>query len=91
MVGKPSDERCCIKKLYLRSYLETLWSETGYFRLLGNNHILFYYSIISDRRMKVFRVETMDMGIFHFNNGVIQTFLISISTTVLIVPDKILW
>ena len=41
--------------------------------------------------MKVFRVETMAMGISHCNNGVIQTFLISISTKVIIVPDKILW
>ena len=31
----------CIKKLHLWSYLETLWSETGYFGLLGYNHILF--------------------------------------------------
>ena len=41
MVGKSSDERECRKKLHLRSYLETVWSETGYFGLLGNNCILF--------------------------------------------------
>ena len=29
------------EKLHLRSYLEMLWSETGYFGLLGNNLILF--------------------------------------------------
>ena len=33
----------------------------------------------------------MDMGISHWNNGVIGTFLIYISTTLLIVQDKILW
>ena len=33
----------------------------------------------------------MDMGIPHWNNGVIGKFLISISTTVLIILDKILW
>ena len=31
----------CSKKLHLQSYLEMLWSETGYFGLLGNNFILF--------------------------------------------------
>ena len=31
----------CSKKIHLRSYLETLWPKTGYFGLLGNNHILF--------------------------------------------------
>ena len=40
MVGKPSYERECNKKIHLQSYLETLWSETGYFGVLGNNHIL---------------------------------------------------
>ena len=31
----------CSEKLHLQSYLEMLWSETGYFGLLGNNLILF--------------------------------------------------
>ena len=53
--------------------------------------IFVYYSIISHLRIKVHRVETMDMGKSHWNNGVIGTFLTSISTTVLIVRDKILW
>ena len=30
----------CSKKLYLQSYLEILWSETGYFGLLDNDIIL---------------------------------------------------
>ena len=29
----------CSKKLHLQSYLEMLWSKTGYFGLLGNNII----------------------------------------------------
>ena len=53
--------------------------------------IFYYYSIISYRRMKVYRVETMDAVISHWKNGVIGMFLISISTTVLIVQYKILW
>ena len=81
----------CSEKLHLRSYLETLWSETRYFGLLGNNHILFFYPIIYYRRIKVYRVKTMDMERSHWNNSVIWTFIISISTTVLIVRDKILW
>ena len=31
----------CSKKLHIQSYLEMLCSETGYFGLLGNKHILF--------------------------------------------------
>ena len=34
-------DRLCSKKLHLQSYLEILWSETGYFGLLGKNLILF--------------------------------------------------
>ena len=33
----------------------------------------------------------MDMGIYHWNNSFVGTFLVSISTTVLIVRDKITW
>ena len=29
----------CSNKLHLWYYLEMLWSKTGYFGLLGNNHI----------------------------------------------------
>ena len=50
--------------------METLWSERGYFGLLGKDHILVYYYIISYQRINVYRVETMDMGIFQCNNGV---------------------
>ena len=91
MVGKPSYERECSKKLNLRSYLEMLWSETGYFGLLGKQSYIVYYPIISYQSIKVYRVETMGMGISHWKNGVIGTFLISISTTVLIVLYKIPW
>ena len=52
---------------------------------------IFNYPIISYQRIKVYSVETMDMGRYHWNNGVIGTFIISISTMVLIVRDKILW
>ena len=38
----------CSKKLHLQSYLDMLWSETGYFGLLGNNLIfLLSYYILS--------------------------------------------
>ena len=44
--------------------------QKGYFGLLGNDNILVYYPIISCQRIKVYRVETMDTGIFCWNNGV---------------------
>ena len=53
--------------------------------------MIVYYPIISYRRIKVYRFETIDMGISHWNNGVSGAILISISTVVLIVRDNILW
>ena len=44
-----------------------------------------YYPIISYLRIKVYRVETMDMGISHWNNDVSGTIIIFISTMVIIV------
>ena len=64
--------------------------QNGIFWTIGEKSYIFYYPFISHRRIKVYRVVTMDMVISHWNNGVIGTFLISISTTVLIVRDKIL-
>ena len=61
------------------------------FWTIGEQSYFVYYPVISYQRIKVYRVETMDMGSPHKNNGVIGTFLISISTTILIVRDKILW
>ena len=59
----------------------TIWEQTYFV----------YYPTISYRKIKVYRIETMDMGRSHWNNGVSGTNLISISTMVLIVQDKILW
>ena len=61
------------------------------FWTIGEKTYLVYYPIISYQKIKVYRVETMDMGRSHWNNGVSGTVLISISTMVLIVRDKILW
>ena len=44
-----------------------------------------YFPIIPYQKIKVYRVETMDMGRLQCNNGVIVMFIISISTTVLTV------
>ena len=65
--------------------------QNGVFWTIGEQSYIFYYPIISYQRIKVYRVKTMDMGRSHWNNGVVGPFLISISTTVLIVRDKILW
>ena len=61
------------------------------FWTIGEQLYILYCPIISYRKIIVYRVEKMDMGRSHWNNGVIGTFLISISTTVLIVRDEILW
>ena len=63
----------------------------GIFWTIGEQSYFVYYPIISHRKIKFYIVETMDMGIYLYNNGVTGTFLIYISTTVLIVRDKILW
>ena len=63
----------------------------GIFWTIEEQSYFVYYPIIYYLRIKVYRVETMDMGIHHCNNGVIGTFIIYISTTILIVRDKILW
>ena len=44
--------------------------QKGIFELLGNDYILVYYPIISYQRINVYRVETMDMVIFLWKNGV---------------------
>ena len=65
--------------------------QNGIFWTIGEQTYFVYYNIISYRKIKVYRVETMDMGISHWNNDVSGTVLISISTMVLIVQYKILW
>ena len=65
--------------------------QNGIFCTIGEQSYFVCYLIISYRRIKVNRAETMDMGISHWNNGVTGKALISISTMVLIVRDKILW
>ena len=64
----------------------------GIFWTIGEQSYFVYYPIISYLRIKVYRIETMDIGIFYWNNGVSGTVLIYIvvSTMVLIVQDKIL-
>ena len=63
----------------------------GIFWTIGEQTYFVYYPIISYQKIKVYRVETMDIGRSHWNNGVSGTNLISISTMVLIVQDKIFW
>ena len=65
--------------------------QNGIFWTIGEQLYIFYYPIISYRKINVYRVETMDIGIYHWKNLVIRTNLIPISTTVIIVRDKILW
>ena len=66
-------------------------ARNGIFWTIGEQSYFVYDLIIYYRRIKVYRVETMDMGRSHWNKGAIWTFLISICTTVFIVLYKILW
>ena len=61
--------------------LWTIWQQSDFV----------YYPILSYQNIKVYRVETMDMGRSQWKNGVSGIVLISISTMLLIVRDKILW
>ena len=42
----------------------------GVFWTIGEHSYFYYYTIISYLSIKVYRVETMDMGIFRWSNGV---------------------
>ena len=64
--------------------------QNGIFCTIEEQTYLVYYPIIYYQTIKVYRLETMDMGRSHWNNGVSGTFLISIISMVLIVRDKIL-
>ena len=44
--------------------------QKGYFGLLVNNSILIHYPLISSQRINVYRVETTDIVIIHWYNGV---------------------
>ena len=48
--------------------MKILWSERGDFEPVDNTYI--FYPIISYQIIKVYRVETMDIGRFCCNNGV---------------------
>ena len=61
------------------------------FWTIGEHLYFVYYPNISYQRIKVYRVETMDMGRSHWNNGFSGDNLIYISTMVIIIRDKILW
>ena len=63
----------------------------GIFWTIGEQKKFVYYPIISYRKIKVYRVETIDMGRSHWKNGFSGMFIVSVSTKVIIVRDKILW
>ena len=53
--------------------------QNGIFWNIEEQIYLVYYPIIYYQKIKVYRVETMDMGRSQWNNGVSGTDLISIS------------
>ena len=56
--------------------------QNGIFWIIAEQSYLVYYPIISYQRIKFYSVETIDMGISHWNNGVSGTDFISISTMI---------
>ena len=44
--------------------------QKGIFWSTGENNTLFYYPIINYQKIEIYKVETTDMGIFHWNNFV---------------------
>ena len=50
--------------------------QNGIFWTIGGQTYFFNYPIISYRKIKVYRVETMDMGRSHWNNGVSGTIIL---------------
>ena len=48
----------------------------GIFWTIGEQSYIVYYPIIDYRNIKVYRVETMDMGRSHWNNGVSGTIIL---------------
>ena len=49
--------------------------QNGIFWTIGEKLYTIDYPIISYRKIKVYRVETMNMGRYHWNNGVSGTIL----------------
>ena len=50
--------------------------QNGIFWTIGEQTYFVYYPITYYRKIKVYRVETMDMGIYHWNDGVNVTILL---------------
>ena len=48
----------------------------GIFRTIGEQYYIFYCPIISYQKIKVYRVETIDMGRSHCNNDVNGTIML---------------
>ena len=48
----------------------------GIFWTIGEQTYFVYYPIISYQKIKVYRVETIDTGRYHWNNGVSGTILL---------------
>ena len=70
--------------------METLWSERGSFGLLGNDHILVYYRIISYQIIKFYRVEKWIREDFSGTMVSVGNEIL-VSTVVFIIREKIIW
>ena len=50
--------------------------QNGIFWTIGEQYYIGYYPITSYQKIKVYRVETIDMGISHCNNDVSGTIML---------------
>ena len=50
--------------------------QNGIFWTIGEQYYIVYYPIRSYRKIKVYRVESIDMGRYQWNNDVIGTILL---------------
>ena len=82
--------RGIVARNYIFSLIGDVMVQNGVFGTIGGQSYFVYYPIIYYQKIKVYMVETMNMGISHWNNSVSGTDLISIITMVLIVRNKIL-
>ena len=52
--------------------------QNGIFWTIGGKSYFVYYPIISYQKIKVYKVETIDMGRSHWNNSVSGTILLEL-------------
>ena len=74
--NKTEDVISCYTPSHLKAYFGDVIVQNWMFWTIGEQYYIVYYPIISYRKIKVYRVETIDMGRSHWNNDVSGTILL---------------